>query len=95
MLDGQKTLPAKVRKISDPDFPSRIPSIHKSKNIEDSWLSISITEGKHRQVRRMTARIGHPTLRLIRIRIKKLLLDGLPSGKVRVLLTEEIESLKK
>ena len=94
-LEGKKTLPAKVRIISAPGFSQRVPPIRERKNIPTSWLSISITEGRNRQVRRMTANIGCPTLRLVRVRIKNLKLDGLPLGKVRELLPGEIEVLKK
>ena len=95
LLEGKKTLPAKARIISTPGFPERITPIRERKNIPTCWLSISITEGRNRQVRRMTASIGHPTLRLVRVRIKNLKLGGLPSGKVRELLPEEIRVLKK
>ncbi len=95
ILEGKKTLPAKVRKISTPAFSPRVPPIRERKNIPTSWLSISITEGRNRQVRKMTARVGHPTLRLIRVRIKNLLLNGLPPGKIKELSLEEIKGLKK
>ncbi len=94
IIEGKKTLPAKVKKISSPAFPPRIPPIRERSNIPTSWLSISITEGRNRQVRKMTASIGHPTLRLIRIRIKNLLIDGLSQGEVRKLSDKEIDNLK-
>ena len=94
ILDGKKTLPAKVRKISNSPFSERNPPVRERKNIPTSWLSISITEGRNRQVRRMTANVGHPTLRLVRVRIKNLLLERLSPGKVRELIPEEIENLK-
>lgn len=94
LLDGKKTLPAKVKLIPEPAFPVRIPPIRERKNIPTSWLSIVITEGRNRQVRRMTANVGHPTLRLVRVRIKNLKLDGLFLGKARELTYEEIEGLK-
>ena len=95
LLSGKRTLPAKINKISVPTFPARIPPIRERKNIPTCWLSIIITEGRNRQVRRMTASVGHPTLRLVRVRIKNLELNGLPSGKVRELSSEEINGLKK
>ena len=95
LLSGKRTLPAKINKIYVPMFPARIPPIRERKNIPTCWLSIIITEGRNRQVRRMTASVGHPTLRLVRVRIKNLELNGLPSGKVRELSSEEINGLKK
>jgi 23S rRNA pseudouridine2457 synthase len=95
LINGKKTLPSKVRKIDEPDFPKRIPPIRTRKNIPTSWLSISITEGRNRQVRKMTAQVGHPTLRLIRVRIKNLLIDHLLPGSIRKLDSREIDELKK
>lgn len=95
MIQGKKTLPAKVKQIDDPCFPERVPPVRYRKNVADCWLSIAITEGRNRQVRKMTAAIGHPTLRLMRVRIKNLLLDGIKPGEVRPLNPEEIEDLKK
>lgn len=94
LLDGKKTFPAKVKLVPEPAFPARVPPIRERKNIPTTWLCITITEGRNRQVRRMTANVGYPTLRLVRVRIKNLLLDGLPLGKVRELSSEEIEGLK-
>ena len=84
-----------MRKIDEPNFPQRIPPIRARKNIPTCWMSISITEGRNRQVRKMTAYIGHPTLRLIRVRIKNLLIDGLLPGSIRKLNSREIDELKK
>ncbi len=95
IIQGRKTLPAKVKEIEDPKFPARIPPIRERKNIPVSWLSISIVEGKHRQVRKMTAAVGCPTLRLIRVRLKKLKLGKLNSGEVRELSPEEVKDLKR
>ena len=55
------------------------------KNVPDGWIALELTEGKNRQVRRMTAAVGHPTLRLIRVRIGKYELGTLPAGEWRVL----------
>ena len=95
LINGKKTLFSKVRKIDEPNFPQRIPPIRVRKNIPTCWMSISITEGRNRQVRKMTAYIGHPTLRLIRVRIKNLLIDGLLPGSIRKLNSREIDELKK
>ena len=81
LKDG-KTLPAKVKLIDNPKFPERVPPIRERKNIPVCWISLTLTEGRNRQVRRMTAAAGYPTLRLIRVRIKNLLIGKLQPGEV-------------
>jgi 23S rRNA pseudouridine2457 synthase len=92
-LKEGKTLPAKVKLIDDPKFPVRVPPIRERKNIPVSWISITLTEGRNRQVRRMTAAAGYPTLRLIRVRMKNLLIGNLQPGEVRELNEDEIKKL--
>ena len=73
VLRGQTTLTCRVAPLKPaPELPPRDPPVRYRKNVTDAWLSIELTEGKNRQVRRMTAAIGHPTLRLHRARIGSL-----------------------
>ena len=95
IIQGEKTLPAKAKIIKDPLFPPRIPPIRERKNIPTAWISLTLTEGKNRQVRKMTAHIGFPTLRLIRVRIKNITLAKLTPGNYRELTEDEISNLKK
>lgn len=76
-----------------PDVKPRIPPIRFRKLIPTTWLEIILREGRNRQVRRMTAAVGHPTLRLIRIAIGAVHLDDIPPGKWRVIDPEMIQSL--
>ncbi|WP_017731884.1 pseudouridine synthase [Nafulsella turpanensis] len=75
---------------SEPMLPERNPPIRFRKEIPTSWLSLSLQEGKNRQVRRMTAAVGFPTLRLVRVRIEALSIDGMLSGEVKELNREEL-----
>jgi 23S rRNA pseudouridine2457 synthase len=77
-LDGTTTRPCKAKLLEpQPSIPLRVPPIRFRKTVPDCWISLELIEGKNRQVRRMTAAIGHPTLRLLRVRIGELTLAQL------------------
>lgn len=81
-IDGKDytTKPAIAEKIEEPNLPERNPPIRYRKNIPTSWISLTLTEGKNRQVRKMTAKVGFPTLRLVRYSIEKVTIEGMNPG---------------
>ena len=85
LLKDGLTKPAGVKLIDPPKIWERIPPIRKRKNISTSWIELKIAEGKNRQVRKMTAAIGYPTLRLIRYSIGEWNIDNLKSGETKLL----------
>lgn len=82
LKDGP-TRPAKARVISPPDLWPRDPPVRFRKSVPDTWLRLTITEGRNRQVRRMTAHVGHPTLRLVRWSVGDWTVAGLAPGAWR------------
>jgi 23S rRNA pseudouridine2457 synthase len=80
LADGP-TRPCKARLLPDPDLPPRDPPIRYRKNVPTAWIELVLTEGRNRQVRRMTAAVGHPTLRLLRWASGAITLEGLAPGK--------------
>jgi len=86
LVQGRKTLPCRAWLLEpQPTVPPRIPPIRFRKSVPDIWIGLELIEGKNRQVRRMTAAIGHPTLRLLRVRIGRFVLADLPAGQWRIL----------
>ena len=85
VIKGYRTRPCKAEKVLPPeDLWERVPPIRYRANIPTSWVRLTLTEGKNRQVRHMTATVGFPTLRLIRVQIGNLSLGSLQPGKWRV-----------
>ena len=94
MLQGQKTLPCRARLLDpQPQLPPRDPPIRYRKNVPDCWIELELIEGKNRQVRRMTAAVGHPTLRLMRVKIGAFELGALGAGQWRELTHAEREQV--
>jgi 23S rRNA pseudouridine2457 synthase len=92
VLNGKKTRPAEVRLLpNDPQLPDRPVPIRFRKNVPTTWVEIILREGLNRQVRRMTAAVGHPTLRLVRVAIGPVVLGGLQPGEWRNLTRSENE----
>ena len=85
-LDGVRTRPCRVTRLEPaPVVLPRDPPVRARKTVPDCWLALELTEGRNRQVRRMTAAVGHPTLRLIRVRTGRFLLGDLAPGRWREL----------
>lgn len=78
-----ETLPAKATIVAPPELPERNPPVRFRKSIPTSWIELTIHEGKNRQIRKMTAAIGFPTLRLVRVSIEDLKLDKMENGIVQ------------
>lgn len=83
IIDSSRTQPAKARLISEPSLWPRVPPIRFRQSIPTAWLEIILTEGRNRQVRRMTAAVGFPTLRLVRYAIGAHTLEGIAPGQWR------------
>jgi 23S rRNA pseudouridine2457 synthase len=94
VLNGKKTRLAEVRLLpDDPQLPDRLVPIRFRKNVPTAWVEITLREGLNRQVRRMTAAVGHPTLRLVRVVVGPIVLHGIQPGKWRDLTSSEIEQI--
>ncbi|MGB9663906.1 MAG: pseudouridine synthase [Ignavibacteria bacterium] len=96
VIENKKTRKANVRLLNEePKIWERIPPIRFRKSIPTSWLEIELFEGRNRQIRKMTAAVGYPTLRLVRIKIEFIEVFDLKPGEFRELTQEEIYRLKK
>lgn len=94
-VKGRRTAPAQVAVLpTEPDLPPRTKPIRYRKSVPTTWLRLVLTEGRKRQVRRMTAAIEHPTLRLVRVGIGPLGIEGLQPGEWRELAAEELDALR-
>ncbi|MEQ1563221.1 MAG: pseudouridine synthase [Nitrospiraceae bacterium] len=94
LLSGKKTRPAEVRLLAEaPPMPDRPVPIRFRKNVPTAWVEITLREGLNRQVRRMTAAVGHPTLRLVRVAIGPIALGDLPPGQWREMPNHEIAQI--
>ena len=95
-IKNYHTRPAEVKLLTpEPNMPPREPPIRYRKTVPTAWLELTITEGKNRQVRRMTAAVGYPTLRLMRVAMGPITLDGLARGEWQELSIEERNALWK
>ena len=96
MVQGIFTRSAKVKLLEqEPPLPPRNPPFRFRKTVPTAWIELTLTEGRNRQVRRMTAAVGHPTLRLVRIAMGDLGMEGLLSGEWRHLSEAEIALLRQ
>jgi 23S rRNA pseudouridine2457 synthase len=96
VIQGYKTKPAQVKLLEgEPTLPPRDPPIRFRKSVPTAWLEITLTEGKNRQVRRMTAAVGHPTLRLVRVAIAGVTLGELSAGQWRELKPQETKTVAR
>jgi 23S rRNA pseudouridine2457 synthase len=94
LIEGRKTLPAEARLLDpQPSLPPRHPPVRVRKTVEDFWIELRLREGRNRQVRRMTAAVGHPTLRLMRVAIGTFQLGDLQPGKWREVSSTERDLL--
>lgn len=96
MLNDGLTRPAQAELLSiPPDLPERSVPIRVRKTVPDAWIKLTLTEGRNRQVRRMTAAVGHPTLRLVRWSIGSLTLEGLQPGEWQYLTPNQVAALRR
>jgi 23S rRNA pseudouridine2457 synthase len=96
LLGGRRTRPAKASLLVDPpQLPPRPVPIRYRKSVPTAWISVTVEEGLNRQVRRMTAAVGHPALRLVRVGIGPIMLGDLQPGEWRELSDAEVDSFRR
>ncbi len=96
LIGGHRTRPAQAELLDNPpDLPPRPVPIRFRKSVPTAWLQLTLWEGRKRQVRHMTAAVGHPTLRLVRVAIGPLELGNLQPGKWRLLTAQELHALRQ
>ncbi len=95
VIEGKQTLPCEAGVVPEPFLPPRNPPVRFRKSIPTTWLSLTLREGRNRQVRHMTAAVGFPTLRLVRFALGELTLEGLIPGQWRDLTPAEISRLRQ
>lgn len=96
VIEGKRTLPAEFELLSEPpDLPERSRPVRFRKNVPTAWLRVVLREGRNRQIRKMTASVGYPTLRIFRVGLGPLQLGDLPVGAWRDLTPEEVASLRR
>ena len=96
VIEGKRTRPAEVKVLpNEPSLPPRPVPIRFRKSVLTGWLEITLREGRNRQIRKMTAVVGHPTLRVVRVRIGSLSLEGMNPGEMRELNALELRRLRK
>lgn len=94
VIERARTLPAQVERLTEePALPPRSVPIRYRKNVTTTWLKITLMEGRNRQVRHMTAAVGHPTLRLVRVAIGPVTLGDLAPGQWRTISAQEVAAL--
>ena len=94
-IQSRETLPARAWLLEpQPEVPPRMPPIRFRKSVPECWIGLELIEGKNRQVRRMTAAIGHPTLRLVRVRIGRYFLGSLGVGAWKILTVKERQMVR-
>lgn len=95
MIEGRRTLPAGATRIPDPELWERPVPIRFRKSVPTAWMEMVLREGRNRQIRRMTAAVGHPCLRIVRVAVGPVALGDLAPGQWRILSPAEVKVLRE